>query len=233
MGSSKAEDSAAQDEETPQHVVYLDAYWIDQTEVTNAQYAMCIASGSCSTPKENGSLSQSSYYDNPLFATYPVIFVSWSQAAAYCTWAGRRLPTEAMWEKAARGPDGLIYPWGNTFDGVKANFCDINCRDPWKDDLYDDGYVDTSPVGDYPAGASIYGAFDMAGNVYEWVADWFEPYRRIRQENPIGPLSGSEHIIRGGSWGDDSAHIRTAVRSHVNVPESSNFIGFRCAMDHK
>ncbi len=204
MGSSKAEDPEALDEEIPQHIVYLDAYWIDQTEVTNAQYARCVASGSCSRPNELTSLTHSSYYDDLQYANYPVIFVSWSQATAYCTWAGRRLPTEAMWEKAGRGPDGLIYPWGNTFDGTKANYCDINCINGWKDDRYDDGYIDTSPVGDYPAGASIYGAFDMAGNVYEWVADWFEPYRRIRQENPTGPLSGSEHIIRGGSWGDDS-----------------------------
>jgi formylglycine-generating enzyme required for sulfatase activity len=229
MGSSKADDSQALDEEIPQHEVYLDDYWIDQTEVTNAQYARCVASGSCAKPNDNTSLTHGDYYENPQYANYPVIFVSWSQATAYCSWAGRRLPTEAMWEKAARGPDGFIYPWGNTFDGTKANYCDVNCFNGWKDDRYDDGYIDTSQVGDYPAGASIYGAFDMAGNVYEWVADWFEPYRRIRQVNPTGPLSGSEHIIRGGSWGDDPGHIRAAVRSHMNVPDSSNFIGFRCA----
>ena len=95
---------------------------------------------------------------------------------------------------------------------------------------FDDGYTDTSPVGDYPAGASVYGALDMAGNVYEWVADWYGPYSRISQVNPTGPASGQEHIIRGGSWGDDPAHIRAAVRSHINAADYwTNFIGFRCA----
>jgi formylglycine-generating enzyme required for sulfatase activity len=229
MGSAKADDPQAMDEEIPQHIVYLDAYWIDQTEVTNAQYAACVASGTCTKPSDSTSLSRSSYYDNQQYANYPAIFVTWIQAAAYCNWVGRRLPTEAMWEKAARGPDGLIFPWGNTFDGTRANYCDINCINGWKDSGFDDGYLDTSPVGDYPAGVSIYGALDMSGNVYEWVADWFEPYRRINQLNPTGPTTGTEHIIRGGSWGDDSARIRAAVRSHMNVPGSSNFIGFRCA----
>ena len=163
-----------------------------------------------------------------------MIFVSWEDADRYCNWVGRRLPTEAEWEKAARGPNGFIYPWGNEFDGTLVNYCDTNCpNEGWKDHHFDDGYADTSPVGNYPDGASIYGVLDMAGNVHEWVADGFVPYPDppTYQTNPYIPADGLPHIIRGGAWGDTRDNVRSAVRSYKNMPHSMDFTGFRCALD--
>jgi eukaryotic-like serine/threonine-protein kinase len=230
MGVPTTEDPGGFTDEQPQHVVYLDTYWIDQTEVSNAQYALCVAdSGACTKPANTYAVTHPSYYDDSLFANYPVVYVSWSQAAAYCSWAGRRLPTEAEWEKAARGLEGNIYPWGNTFDGTLVNFCDSNCQTTWKNSAYNDGYAGTSPVGAYPGGASVFGVLDMAGNVHEWVADWHGPYSGGPQSNPTGPASGLDRIIRGGSWGDDTGHVRSDIRSSLSGDNWLDFIGFRCA----
>jgi len=217
--------------EQPQHTVTLEAYWIDQTEVTNGMYAQCVAAGTCEPPQEKKSETRSSYYDDKQYADFPVIYVDWNQANAYCGWVGRRLPSEAEWEKAARGTDGRMYPWGKkAVAGNLLNFADKNTNLPWSDQTIDDGYEDTAPVGSYPEGASVYGALDMAGNVYEWVADWYQVY-------PGGDVDASSEfgqtyrVARGGSWnGNGSYHVRTSFRFSYTPVGTLSRIGFRCAL---
>jgi formylglycine-generating enzyme required for sulfatase activity len=219
MGSDKSVDSQAFDSELPQHTVTLDAFWIDQTLVTNAMYARCVAAGSCTAPQYSGSYSRSSYYGDSQYADYPVINMKWSMADAYCRWAGRQLPTEAQWEKAAHGTDGRIYPWGNQApDKTLAN--------------YNQFVGDTSKVGSYPAGASPYGALDMAGNAYEWVADWYSAtsYKDSPTNNPAGPASsGNGRVLRGGSWIINTRAIRSAGRIYLTPTDTNSDFGFRCA----
>jgi formylglycine-generating enzyme required for sulfatase activity len=148
----------------------------------------------------------------------------------YCEWAGARLPTEAEWEFAFRGEQGLIYPWGNSFRGAKLNYCDANCDLSHADDGYNDGYAKTAPVKSYPESASWCGALGMSGNVAEWVADWLGDYSPEAVSNPTGPAKGSEKIVRGCSWFSPPAYCRATARHSVASETRLDYLGFRCAV---
>jgi eukaryotic-like serine/threonine-protein kinase len=229
MGSP---DDEGDGDEHPQHTVFLRSYWIDQTEVTNAMYEKCVTDGGCTPLIDDSSTLHDPYYGNPDFNDYPVIDVNWNQASAYCAWAGRVLPTEAQWEKAARGIQGWTYPWGNELTCDKGNFDDETQIDTFlalgRSDC--DGFVETSPVGSFPAGASPYGALDMAGNVREWVADWYGRYLDNYSKNPVGPERGTYRVVRDGSWDGVRNFLRSAHRDLALPTYAGNEIGFRCAL---
>ena len=216
--------------EIPVNRVYLDGYWIDKYEVSNGQYALCVDEGVCKPPYLSSSETRPKYYGNPEYSNYPVIWVNWDMARAYCEWTGRRLPTEAEWEKAARGTDGRKYPWGNEpLSGERANFCDVNCPRTIANPIYNDGYADTSPVGNYPAGASPYGAMDMSGNVWEWVGTLIKPYPYDSKDGREDLEASGERVWRGGPWSNGYWWMRSSVRYRSIQSYWYVNLGFRCA----
>jgi formylglycine-generating enzyme required for sulfatase activity len=215
MGSR---DGIGDDDEHPRHTVYLSAFWMDRTEVTNAMYSLCVHAGVCPAPVIKKSSTRGTYYGDSAYDEYPVVNVDWNQASSYCDWAGARLPTEAEWEKAARGTDGRTYPWGEGIDCTFANY-------------YGCGLNDTVATNNLDNGTSPYGIYGLAGNVSEWVADWYDPnyYRVSPASNPSGPSSGQGRVLRGGSWNHFPDKVSVSTRL-ANQPEVWDYaIGFRCA----
>lgn len=220
MGAQQ-NDPEAQLQELPIHEVMLDGYWIDKEFVTNEMYMRCVESGRCSGLVSHDDINPN--YGKPEFMDYPAVYATWDQAKAYCEAVGRRLPTEAEWEKAARGTDGRLYPWGNTPpDAEHAN--------------YDNANTGVISVGTYPLGASPYGVLDMAGNARQWVHDWYDENYYVSSAasgmpvNPVGPAEGAERVIRGGSFKDPAVFIRTASRLKHEPDSPGENRGFRCAV---
>jgi len=215
-------------DERPIHKITLDAYWIDQTEVTNAQYAKCVAdNGACEEPTVKISSTRSSYYGNSEFDNYPVLYVDWNMANSYCSWAGRELPSEAQWEKAARGTDarvagaGTYYPWGGTLDCSYTNYYD-NIKGKYC-------VGDTTVVKNYESGKSFYGAYDMAGNVWEWVSSLYQPYPYDANDGRENLSSSGSRALRGGSWYFGENFVRSASRYKTEPTVTNYTLGFRCS----
>jgi len=201
----------------PVHAVSLDAFYIDQFEVVNDLYHQCVTAGACTDPGRRSSDTRSSYYDDPAFGSFPVDNVTWQQAANFCKWQDKRLPTEAEWEYAAVGTDGRAYPWGSSFDTSLV---------PASTD-------DTVQVGSMPRNASPFGAEDMSGNVLEWTADWYAPdfYAGSPATNPTGPASGDRKVMRGGAFGNADPTVYLAARRFSRPPNAGDVdIGFRCVL---
>lgn len=233
----------------PAHIVYLDAYWIDQTEVTIAQYQLCVQSGKCKEVAPQAGHNYDEYmpkYNDPKYANYPVVYINWEMANDYCSWAGRRLPTEAEWEKAARGSEGNMFPWGNelhTFEHVNNNplGCEDNFTAPDFTAPSCESRLPTGEaveVGQYPKGTSPFEVLDMGGNVSEWVADWYSAtyYANSPSSNPKGPESGEVHVFRGANFTSifNDGELFITLRSHGSPVEYQNYWssrGFRCASD--
>ena len=219
MGAHQEYEMADKDERTT-HTVYLNAFSIDRYEVTTARYAKFIQETKRPAPK---------YWSEETLKQHerkPVVGVDWNDAAAYCAWVEKRLPTGAEWEKAARGTDLRLYPWGNEEPGRQwANF----------DHCCDKGYEALTEVGSFEQGKSPYGVYDMAGNVWEWVADRYDEgsYGKSTERNPTGRSTGEKRIVRGGAWDSASTYVRSSYRLRLSPTFRLDNIGFRCARDAK
>jgi formylglycine-generating enzyme required for sulfatase activity len=215
---------SGESDEKPAHTVYLDSFYIDKFEVTNKNYNECVQKGNCKEPGDLTNYRDEIYFYNPRYSEYPVIYVDWKMAETYCKWRGTRLPTEAEWEKAARGTDERSYPWGNDSDCRNANFRDHRCL----------RISDTAPVIDYETGQSVYGVFNMAGNVWEWVADWYSSsyysnYAGLTTKTPpTGPADGNRRVIRGGGFNNNFESLRVTNREGRDPTSYASHVGFRC-----
>lgn len=220
--------SQSLDSSTPNHTVYLDAYWIYKSEVSNRMYKQCVEAGFCKEPVnvytgDPGAEQIADYYTNSKYDNYPAVWVTWADAENYCRWAGGKLPTEAEWEKAARGTDGRIFPWGNDFPTNQNS------------NVFPTSFL-PSPIDDFPLGASPYGVLNMAGNVYEWVADWYSSkyYQTSPYENPTGPANLSKEldkrVVRGGAFAYDLGCATTATHDWWEEFQAGYVVGFRCAV---
>ena len=253
MGASA--DNGGLPDEQPMRLVYLGAFWIDRYEVTNAAYLQFVQATNYQAPA-NAAVKLNLWDQNrplPGIEQHPVVNVSWLDAVAFCRWANKRLPTEAEWEKAARGSDGRIYPWGNEWQFDKANSASywagktVQFADSTEWDAFWikgpgahiskakglNGEILTMPVGSFPAGASPYGALDMAGNAAEWVQDWYNPnhYRSAPLTDPQGPERGAIKAMRGGSWLKPAISLRASDRDWGTMDSRPSGTGFRCARD--
>lgn len=204
ISQSKPEDNG------PEHEIWLNSFWIDKYEVTNDQYHRCVTADECNEPEDL------LFYNDKLYAYHPVVYITWYDARDYCKWKDKRLPSEAEWEKAARGNDSRLYPWGNELFLELLNANNQN--------------VGTMPVGNYPEGASPYGVLDMAGNVWEWVDNWYTPYPGSDFQSD---LFGEKYkVVRGGSWNHPAEDARATQRDIAHPQRAIRVVGFRCASTH-
>jgi formylglycine-generating enzyme len=215
-------------DEYPRHEVHLDDYYIDKYEVTNGRYKEFVKATGHRVPQNPKNPTRNLWQGDAIAESLtdrPVVNVDWADANAYCKWAGKRLPTEAEWEKAAKGNNDWRFPWGNVEPTAKH----LNYNQKWI------GEKTLMPVGSYEAGKSPYGVYDMAGNVWEWVNDWYDPkyYEKSPNTNPKGPETGTERVLRGSGWQNETPTVRIFTRVDSDPAVRNESTGFRCARDAK